>query len=68
MSWIVQRISRSPLQTTVTIANTDPAATVTTDYHAADKLARDTLGATTLHARGYSLSGAPIRVYASQAY
>lgn len=68
MTWTVQTRHPSPMQARVTLVNDDPAATPTTDYHAADALARRTLGAASLAGRGENLSGHAVRVYASQAY
>lgn len=68
MAWQVLKIHPSPLQNAVTVINDDRAATVTTDYHTADALARKTLGAASLTGRGVSLTGRPIRRYVSQAY
>lgn len=68
MAWQILKIHPSPLQNAVTIINDDRAATVTTDYHAADALARRTLGAASLAGRGVGLTGKPIRRYVSQNY
>ena len=68
MSWQILKLHPSPLQNRVTLVNDDPTATPTTDYHAADALARNTLGAASLVSRGYTLTGRPIRIYASQTY
>lgn len=68
MTWQVLKVHPSPMQARVTIVNDDPAATPTTEYHAADKLARQTLGAASLAGSGTGLTGRAIRVYASQAY
>lgn len=68
MTWSVARVHPSPMQASVTLVNDDTAATPTTDYHAADALARRTLGAASLAARGVNLSGRAVRTYASQAY
>lgn len=68
MTWNILTVHPSPMQNRVTIVNDDPAATPTTDYHAADALARRALGAASLTARGTGLTGRPIRTYASQAY
>lgn len=68
MSWQILKIHPSPMQNAVTIVNDDPAATVTTDYHAADALARKTLGAASLAGRSVGLAGKPIRRYVSQNY
>lgn len=68
MSWKVLKVHPSPMQNSVTIVNDDAAATVTTDYHAADALARKTLGAASLAGRGISITGQPIRRYVSQNY
>lgn len=68
MTWNTHTVHPSPIQRRVTVVNDDPAATPTTDYHAADGIARRTLGAASLVSRGYGLTGRPIRVYASQAY
>lgn len=68
MTWQVLAKRPSPIQAGVVLINDDPAATVTTDYHAADALARHTLGAASLAARGYGLTGGAMRTYASQAY
>ena len=48
MSWQILKMHPSPIQNAVTLTNDDPAATATTDYHAADALARKTLGAASL--------------------
>lgn len=68
MSWEVLKRHPSPLQNAVTLVNRDPASTPATDYHAADALARKTLGAATLAGRGVGMAGHSIRRYVSQAY
>lgn len=68
MTWQVLKVHPSPMQARVTIINDDPAATPTTEYHAADALARRTLGAASLAQRGQGVSRRAIRVYASQVY
>lgn len=68
MPWQILKIHPSPMQNAVTLVSTDAAATPTTDYHAADALARRTLGAASLAGKGYGLAGRPIRRYVSQAY
>lgn len=57
MAWQILTAHPSPIQRRVTIVNDDPAATPTTDYHAADALARKELGAASLTGRGQSLTG-----------
>lgn len=68
MAWKIQHIHNNPLQNTYVLVNDDKGATLTTDYHAADKLARDTFGPVTLASKHYNLSDYAARVYASQAY
>lgn len=67
--WKISKIYNNPMQNMVTIVNEDKSATPTTDYRAADKLARSVLGAASLNAKGYTaLTGKPIRIYVSQSY
>ena len=68
MAWNILRVHGSPVQRRVTLTNSDNWATPTTDYPAADALARKTFGEATLVSRGYSLTGTATRVYVSQAY
>ena len=68
MAWNISRVHGSPIQRLVTLTNSDNWATPTTDYHAADALARKTFGEASLVSKGYSLTGTASRVYASQAY
>lgn len=68
MAWQVLKVHPSPLQFRVTLKNDDASATVATDYQQADALARRTLGAASLSARGYGLTGHAMRTYASQNY
>lgn len=68
MSWKILKIYPSPMQNSVTITNDDECATATTDYHAADRLARSLIGLATLSGRGYGIDGHAVRTYVSQAY
>lgn len=68
MAWQIQAHHPSPIQNALTLINDDLAATATTDYHAADALARRTLGAASLAWRGDSLTGHARRHYVSQNY
>lgn len=67
MAWQILTVHPSPIQNRVTIVNDDGSATPTTEYHAADALARRTLGAASLSSRGYGLTGRATRLYVSQA-
>ena len=68
MTWEVQTVAHNPMQNRIALINVDREATITTDYHKADKLARETLGPVTLAHRGYTMLGRPMRIYVSQNY
>lgn len=66
--WTVSSVRHNPMQSTVALVNEDLGASVSTDYQAADALARRTLGAVSLYKTGYNLSHQAMRLYASQMY
>ena len=68
MAWTILKVHPSPMQNSVVLYNDDLAATPTTDYHKADKLARKVLGVAQLNAKGYSLTDKATRTYISQNY
>ena len=68
ITWGLFKKNFNPIQPTYALILRDRSATVTTDYHKADALARRLFGEVTLQSRWYTLDGYPVRYYASQNY
>ena len=68
ITWELFKTNFNPIQPTYALILRDRSATVTTDYHKADALARRLFGEVTLQSRWYTLDGYPVRYYASQNY
>ena len=68
ITWELYKKNFNPIQPAYVLILRDRSATVTTDYHKADALARKLFGEVTLQSRRYTLDGYPVRYYASQNY
>ena len=68
ITWELFKTNFNPIQPTYALILRDRSATVTTDYHKADALARRLFGEVTIQSRWYTLGGYPVRCYASQNY
>lgn len=68
ITWELFKTNFNPIQPTYVLILRDRSATVTTDYHKADALARKLFGEVSLQSRWYTLNGYPVRYYASQNY
>lgn len=66
--WTVLSVRHNSGYSTVALVNEDLEASVSTDYQAADALARRTLEAVSLYKTGHNLSYQAMRLYASQMY
>ena len=66
--WELFKKNFNPIQSSYALIFRDRSATVTTDYHRADALARKLFGEVSLQSRWYTLDGFPVRYYASQNY
>ena len=68
ITWELFKKNFNPMQPTYVLILRDRSATVTTDYHKADALARKLFGEVSLQSRWYTLDGYPVRYYVSQNY
>ena len=68
ITWELFKKNFNPIQPTYVLILRDRSATVTTDYHKADALARKLSSKVSLQSRWYTLDGYPVRYYASQNY